>query len=270
LGSDGVKAEIAVIGGSGVYSMATLKGASTTSIKTPYGPSPEILVGKLGGREVAFLPRHGKGHTVPPHLVNYRANIWALHKLGVKRILATTASGTLNPQIKPGELALLTQFIDFTKNRPSTFYEGGKAGVVHIDVTEPYCPELRQVLSKTARGLGVKLHPGATYACMEGPRFETAAEIKALKTLGCDMVGMTNVPECVLAREMEICYSAVGIATNWAAGISRVKLTHADVIQMMKGSIGNVQRLFLDAIPRIPKKSKCKCNDALEGAVVKV
>lgn len=265
-----MKAEIAVIGGSGVYSMATLKSASTTSIKTPYGPSPEILVGKLGGREVAFLPRHGKGHTVPPHLVNYRANIWALHKLGVKRILATTAAGTLNPKIRPGELALLTQFIDFTKNRSSTFYEGGKAGVVHIDVAEPYCLELRQVLSKTAKGLGVKLHQGVTYACMEGPRFETAAEIKALKTLGCDMVGMTNVPECVLAREVEICYAAVGIATNYAAGISRVKLTHADVIEKMKGSVGHVQKIFLEAISRIPRKPKCKCDEALKGAVVKV
>jgi len=265
-----VKAEIAVIGGSGVYSMATLKGASTISVKTPYGQSPEILVGKLGGRNVAFLPRHGKGHTVPPHLVNYRANIWALHKLGVKRILATTASGTLNPQIRPGELALLTQFIDLTKTRPSTFYDGKKAGVVHIDVSEPYCLELRQVLSKTAKDLRVKLHPSTTYACMEGPRFETAAEIKALKTLGCDMVGMTNVPECVLAREMEICYAAVGIATNWAAGISKVKLTHADVIEKMKSSIGNVQKLFLEAISRIPEKRKCKCDCALEGAVVKV
>jgi 5'-methylthioadenosine phosphorylase len=126
------------------------------------------------------------------------------------------------------------------------------------------------VLSKTAKGLGVKLHSGVTYACMEGPRFETAAEIKALKTLGCDMVGMTNVPECVLAREMEICYAAVGIATNWAAGISRVRLTHADVIKKMKGSLGNVQKLFLEAISQIPENRKCKCDCALDGAVVNV
>ena len=265
-----MRAEIAVIGGSGVYSMAALRGAKTIVVATPYGDSPEITVGGFKGRKVAFLPRHGKGHTVPPHLVNYRANLWALHKLGVRRVFATTACGSVNPRMRPGSLALLTQFLDFTKYRPQTFYEGGKAGVVHIDLTEPYCPELRGVLTETAKKLGLGLHSKATYACMEGPRFETAAEIKALRRLGSDLVGMTNVPECILARELEICYAAVGIVTNYAAGISKTKLTHADIIKLMKGSVKDVQKLLMEAIPRVPKRRSCQCGRALEGAVVKV
>jgi 5'-methylthioadenosine phosphorylase len=264
-----MRAEIAVIGGSGVYSMAALEGASTTVVSTPYGDSPEIIIGGLGGREIAFLPRHGEGHTVPPHLVNYRASLWALRELGVKRVVATTACGSLNPRMRPEELALLYQFIDFTKKRSPTFYEGGEEGVVHIDVTEPYCRELRYVLNKTAHKLKLKLHPRATYGCTEGPRFETAAEIKALRKLGCDLVGMTNVPECVLARELELCYAAVGIVTNFGAGISKKKLTHTDVIELMKGSIGQVQRLLIEAIPGVPKKRSCSCGSALEGAMVK-
>ncbi|MDI6642869.1 MAG: S-methyl-5'-thioadenosine phosphorylase [Candidatus Hodarchaeaceae archaeon] len=265
-----MRAEIAVIGGSGIYSMAVLRGAKTTVVRTPFGDSPEIIIGELKGRKVAFLPRHGKGHTVPPHLVNYRANLWALHKLGVRRVLATTACGTINPRMRPGDLCLLTQFMDFTKCRPLTFYEGGKSGVVHIDVSEPYCPELRGVLTDIAKKLGFRLHPNATYACMEGPRFETAAEIKALRKLGSDLVGMTNVPECVLARELGMCYAAVGIVSNFAAGISKTKLTHADIIKLMGKNIKRVQRLLLDAIPKIPKERSCLCCRALEGAAVRV
>jgi len=265
-----VKAEIAVIGGSGVYALDLLKDARTTVMDTPYGKSPEIVVGELAGRQVAFLPRHGKGHTVPPHLVNYRANLWALKGLGVRRVLATTASGSLNPRMRPGELALLHQFVDLTKRRPMTFYEGGEGGVVHIDVTNPYCPEVRNVLIQTAGKLGIKLHPKATYACSEGPRFETAAEIKAIRRLGCDLVGMTNVPECVLARELELCYAAVAIVTNFAAGITKKKLTHVEVMELMAANIERVKKLMFTAIPLIPRKRSCSCGEALEGAVVKV
>ncbi len=249
--------------------MVALRGAKTTVIKTPYGDPPEILIGEINGRKVAFLPRHGKQHTVPPHLVNYRANLWALHKLGVKRVLTTTACGTLNLRMRPGDLSLLTQFIDFTKCRPQTFYEGKKGVVVHVDVTEPYCPELRGILADTAKKLGFRLHPKATYACMEGPRFETAAEINALRRLGSDLVGMTNVPECILARELEICYAGVGIVTNFAAGISKTKLSHADILRLMRENIKRVQKLLLDSIPKIPKRRSCECGRALEKAAIK-
>lgn len=265
-----VRAEIAIIGGSGVYSLDVLGKARKLTLKTPYGGVPEVWVGELGGRKVAFLARHGRGHAFPPHLVNYRANLWALKKLGVQRVLATTASGSLNPRMKPGEFALLEQFLDFTKHRPMTFYEGGKLGVAHVDVTNPYCPELRGVLRRVASKLGLKLHPRATYACTEGPRFETAAEIKAFKLLGCDLVGMTNVPECVLARELELCYAAVAVVTNFAAGISRRKLTHAEVAELMGERAEKVKELFTAAIPEIPAERSCPCSRALEGAVVKV
>ncbi|MEM3401941.1 MAG: S-methyl-5'-thioadenosine phosphorylase [Candidatus Hadarchaeales archaeon] len=238
-----MKAEVAVIGGSGIYSAFMLKDKKNVTVKTPYGTSPEITVGRLGEKMVAFIPRHGKEHTIPPHRINYRANIWAIYRLGVERILATTASGTINRSFRPGELALLTQFIDFTKSRAQTFYEGGREGVVHIDLTEPYCPELREILSKTAKKMGLKLHEKSTYACMEGPRFETPAEIRALKVLGADLVGMTNVPECVLARELGMCYAAVAIITNYAAGISKEILSHAAVLDEMKKAAGEVQRL---------------------------
>jgi 5'-methylthioadenosine phosphorylase len=171
--------------------------------------------------------------------------------------------------MRPGELVLLDQFIDFTKRRSMTFYEGGKGKVVHVDVTQPYCPELRGILSRMSRGLKLKLHPRATYGCTEGPRFETAAEIKALRKLGCDLVGMTNVPECVLARELELCYAAVAVVSNFAAGISKVKLTHAEVAEVMKKNIARVQKLIFAAVPKIPEKRSCLCGKALEGAVVK-
>jgi len=270
LGGETLSAEIAIIDGSGLYSIAEFEKARTTVVKTPYGESPELILGRLQGREVVFLPRHGKGHRIPPHLVNFRANLWALHKLGVKRVFATSSCGSANPQMRPGELAVLSQFIDFTKCRPQTFYEGGKDGVVHVEVTEPYCPELREILIKTARKLNLKVHPRAVYACTEGPRFETAAEVKALRMLGSDLVGMTNVPECVLARELEICYAPLGIITNFAAGISKKKLTYTEVVKIIEGSIGHVQKLILEAIGRVPKQRSCPCGRALEGAVVRV
>lgn len=261
-----MEAEIAIIGGSGVYTLSMLKGAEKVTVKTPYGRDPDVVIGELAGRKVAFISRHGKGHSVPPHLVNYRANIWALHKLGVKRIIATTATGTLNPKIVPGDLTLLTQFVDFTKVRAPTFYEGsGNGGVVHVDMTEPYCAELRGVISKAAKKMGIKLHPKSTYACMEGPRFETAAEIKALQTLGCDIVGMTNVPECVLAREIQICYATIGVITNWAAGMTKEMLSHAAVLRLMEQNIDRTRRLIIEAVEKIPEERGCNCAAALEG-----
>lgn len=264
-----MRAEIAVIGGSGFYALDLLEGAKEVVIDTPYGRSPEIVVGGVAGRRVAFMPRHGKKHTVPPHLINFRANLWALRELGVTRVLATTASGSLNPRMRPGDLVLLNQFIDFTKRRQQTFYEGGEEGVVHVDVSEPYCPELREVLRGAARVMKLKLHPRATYGCTEGPRFETPAEIRAMRRLGCDLVGMTNVPECVLARELELCYAAIAVVTNFAAGLAGKKLTHAEVVGLMGERMPSVKALMKEAIPKIPGERACACARALEGAVVK-
>jgi 5'-methylthioadenosine phosphorylase len=260
------RADVAIIGGSGLYSMESLEGAKRISVRTPYGRVSEITVGKLCGKAVAFLPRHGSGHALPPHLVNYRGNIWALRELGVKRVLAATSCGSLNPRMKPGHLTVLSQFIDFTKSRPSTFYEGGKRGVAHVDMTEPYCPDLRARLIEAARRLGLRVHGKAVYACTEGPRFETPAEIRALRILGADLVGMTNVPECVLAREAEMCYAAVGIVTNFAAGMAGRKLTYDEVIEVVRGSAETIHRIFGEVISGLTEKRECECGRAMERA----
>ncbi len=260
--------EVGVIGGTGFYQLGLSEGR-WRRVRTPYGEA-EVLVGVLGPKRVAFLPRHGRKHEAPPHRVNYRANLWALHSLGVRRILAVSACGSLQPRMKPGELVLLDQFLDFTKGRISTFHGGGKEGVVHVDLTEPYCPELRAALRAAAKAEGLKLHPRGTYVCTEGPRFETAAEIRAFRRLGADLVGMTNVPECVLARELEVCYAAVGLVTNFAAGLAGTRLTHTEVAERMGKGLETIGRLFRSSLSKIPRERSCPCSRALEGAVVKV
>ncbi len=239
-------------------------------METPYG-RVRVKIGTYRGEEIVFLARHGEGHSVPPHKINYRANIWALHELGVERILATAAVGSLNEAMKPGDFVILDQLLDFTGNRPKTFYDGEESPhdrkfVAHVDFTDPYCPELRKALITAAKELGFRYHPMGTYACMDGPRFETRAEIRALKILGADVVGMTQVPEAVLARELEMCYATVAIVTNFAAGISREKLTHSEVVELMAQKGEEVKLLLMKAIEHIPKERRCSCKDALKGA----
>jgi 5'-methylthioadenosine phosphorylase len=212
---------------------------------TEYG-DVNILIGKSNGVEVAFIPRHGAGHSVPPHLINYRANIMALYSIGVRNIIATAAVGSLNYDFKPGEYVLPDQFLDFTKQRKSTYFEGGEKGVVHCDMTVPYCIELRQIIKNTAEKIGLKVHNGGVYVCTEGPRFETAAEIAMFKQLGGHLVGMTSVPEVCLARELGICYASVSIVTNYAAGISPHLLSHQEVLEVMKQSVSDVRSLIME------------------------
>ncbi len=246
-----------VIGGSGVY---TLEGVDVEWIKvvTPYG-EVEVGASEIDGKEVFFMPRHGRNHSFPPHRVNYRGNIWALASLGVKRIVATNACGSLNEEFPPGHLVLPDQFLDFTKARPSTFYdEPGK--VAHTDMTVPYCPQIREEVMKAAERIGFKnIHNGGTYVTTEGPRFETSAEIKAYKMLGGDLVGMTSVPEVVLAREAGMCYASISIVTNFAAGISQDILTHEEVLEMMKEITPIVGKLILETIKAFPEDKTCNC-----------
>jgi len=256
-------AEIAIIGGTGVYDPHLLGNISHIVQDTPYG-SVEITVGKYEDVEVAFIPRHGRKHSVPPHLINYRANIMALNMIGVKRILATAAVGSLHGDFKPGQYVLADQFLDFTKTRQNTFYEGGKRGVVHCDMTVPYCPQLRDVLMQVGEEEGLIMHNGGVYVCTEGPRFETAAEIAMFKQMGGHLVGMTSVPEVCLAREMGICYANVCIVTNYAAGISPNILTHAEVLEVMKKSIKSVRRLIMASLKYIPEEKKCDCAKILD------
>ncbi|MFZ5591989.1 MAG: S-methyl-5'-thioadenosine phosphorylase [Bacillota bacterium] len=254
---------IAVIGGTGVYDPEILSDLREEQLSTPYG-QVQLKIGSYQGREVAFMTRHGADHSVPPHLVNYRANIAALRQLGVKSIFATAAVGSLNMDFAPRHFVLVDQFLDFTKGRPSTFVE---QGVVHLDMTEPYCPELRQVLLRAARELELPCHPAGTYVCTEGPRFETPAEIKMFKMLGGDLVGMTSVPEVVLAREAEICYATVAMVTNYAAGISSSKLSHQEVVEIMTDNGANLRRLLMRAISLLPPERDCACHHALAEPV---
>ncbi|MGI5920128.1 MAG: S-methyl-5'-thioadenosine phosphorylase [Syntrophomonadaceae bacterium] len=259
--------EVAIIGGTGVYDPGLLTDTREYVQGTEYG-DVKVLVGKHNGIEVAFIPRHGSKHSVPPHLINFRANIMALYKIGVRSILGTAAVGSLNYDYKPGEVVLADQFLDFTKQRISTFFEGGEQGVIHCDMTVPYCPELRKVLQHSADEKGINIHNGGVYVCTEGPRFETSAEIAMFKQLGGDIVGMTSVPEVCLARELGICYANVSIVTNFAAGISPKLLTHNEVVEVMGKSLSKLRSLLMDSIKGILLPRKCNCSSIAETSGV--
>ncbi len=254
---------IAIIGGTGIYDPKIFKELGRRIIKTPYGSSPEIAVGELLGNEILFLPRHGKGHALPPHRINYRANIYALKVLKAERIISTNSVGAVNKKLAPGNIVIPHDFIDFTRGREATFYD---KEVVHIDVSEPYCPELRRVLAAAGEKVAGKVFSSAVYACMQGPRFETPAEIRMLHKLGCDVVGMTGVPEVALAREAEICYAAICTVTNFAAGIVKKKLTAAEVKEIVKKNQENLKKILVEAIRNIPEERECVCGSALKGA----
>jgi 5'-methylthioadenosine phosphorylase len=251
--------ELAIIGGTGVYDPKLLEDLQTLEVDTRYGTAL-LAKGTYQGREVAFLARHGVKHGTPPHKINYRANIAALVKLGINRVVATNAVGSLNPDMPPGAMVLLEQFLDFTKAREATFFDGGEAGVVHTDVTNPYCTDLNRSLLAAARRANLELQTGANYVCAEGPRFETPAEIRMFKMLGGDLVGMTNVPEVVLAREAGLCYSTVALSTNFAAGISPTVLTHHEVLDVMAQNVEKVRTLLMELIPALTPERDCNCH----------
>lgn len=329
-------ADLALIGGTGVYDPALWSSPRTESVQTPYG-AVEVEIGLFQGREIAFLARHGKGHSIPPHRINHRANIWALKALGVRRAVGTAAVGSLNPEMNPGDIVIVDQFLDFTKSHPTTFFDGddravrdwvergsteldltgrdvvgesepggngdsaeslgsggrerdggvGKdssgsdrkgavakdsserdrkggavilGGVVHMDMTEPYCPELRAAAIAIGERIGVSLHRAGTYVCVEGPRYETAAEIKMYRILGADVVGMTNAPEAMLAREAGICYAALAAVTNLAAGISPTPLSHEEVSRVMESNTEKVRVVALESLLAVGAEPRCACG----------
>jgi len=253
---------IAFIGGTGLYSPKLLDDVREFAEMTKYG-EVRGMVGKYLEEEIAFIPRHGAKHSIPPHLINYRANIKALQQMGVDTIIATAAVGSLHFDRKPGEYVLADQFIDFTKMRKSSFFEGGEEGVIHCDMTVPYCPEVRAAIKRAGDEKGLTVYDGGTYVCTEGPRFETAAEIEMFKYMGGHLVGMTSVPEVCLAREVGICYANVCIITNYAAGISPHILNHVEVVEMMKNSVHEVRYLVLESAKYLDKQRKCDCKAIL-------
>lgn len=254
-----------IIAGSGLYDIADFETIELKKIDTPFGePSDLYRLGRLGGHDIVFLPRHGSPHRIPPHRVNYRANIWGFKELGVKRIISVSAVGGISEGLGPGDIVILDQIIDMTGGaRQGTFYDHE---VVHVDFTEPYCPELREYLINAANEAGLEIHPSGTYVATDGPRLETRAEIACFKQIGADVVGMTAMPEAVLARELEICFGGIAVVTNYAAGISRARLTTTEVIENMKIANKKVLAIIRASLPSIEKDRQCPCKDALKEA----
>ena len=255
---------IGIIGGTGIYDTKNAEEIRKEVVKTPYRDAPEIKIVSFEGKEVAFLPRHSKSHGVPPHKINYRANIYALKEIGVDRIISTNSVGGINESFAPGDVVIPHDFLDFTKGRESTFYDDR---VVHIDVSSPYCGEIRSALLKAAGPVSNVFGEGV-YACTQGPRFETPTEIKMIKTLGGDIVGMTGVPEVVLAREMQMCYGSLCIVANFAAGIKEDKLTATEVKDIVKKNEEILGEIIAHAVKGIPNVRECACGKALAGAEV--
>jgi 5'-methylthioadenosine phosphorylase len=260
------RAEVGVIGGSGFYDPAMFEKISEVKMYTPYGaPSDVVSVGELKGVKVAFLPRHGKRHSIPPHMINYRANIWAMKDLGVKRILAPSAVGSLREEMKPGDLVLPDQFIDFTKKRVYSFYDGAIVG--HFSLADPFCPEMNKLAADEAAKLNIQSHNGGTYVCIEGPRFSTRAESKMFRAWGADVIGMTLIPEVSLARESGICYTTLATVTDYDVWAKK-PVTAKEVVDTLKSNVEKVKSLVSELIPLLPKERKCRCSESSENALV--
>jgi 5'-methylthioinosine phosphorylase len=245
---------LAVIGGSGLSKFDGLEDVRREVVRTPYGePSGALTFGRIGGSEVAFLARHGYGHTIPPHMINYRANLWALQTIGAQRIVAVATVGGIRADLELGHLVVPDQLIDYTHGRKNTFFEGPDQPVTHIDFTQPYDADLRQALAAAAARSGKALHDGGVYGCTQGPRLETAAEIRAMERDGCDMVGMTGMPEAALARELGLPYAALCVVINHAAGkgTSLLSISHDAIKTVMDQSISDA-RAVLTALHDTP------------------
>lgn len=244
---------VGVIGGTGLYEFATGESGGPPGcliVDTPYGPA-QLLEAEHGGRQLYFVPRHGPDHCSPPHRVNYRANIMALHRLGCRHILATNAVGSLRKQMAPGDLVVPHDYLDFTKNRPLTFFDRRGDAPIHTDQTAPYCPQLRELVIASATDPQVTVHPSGVYICTEGPRFETIAEIAMFTQWGADVVGMTTVPEVALAGELKIRYASICIVTNYAAGITGEPLTETEVVEIMTERLETVRGLIVAVLDRL-------------------
>ena len=259
------EARIAVIGGSGLYDMAELDNVKEIQIETPFGtPSDTIVTGNLDGVKLAFLPRHGQKHSVAPHKINFLANIWALKELGVTRIIAPCAVGSLREEMEPGDIAIPDQFIDRTKDRTSTFYE--KDTVAHISTADPFCPELRNIAISEGNNLNYKIHEKATQVCIEGPRFSTRAESNMFRNWGADTINMTLFPECVLARESQICYVAIATITDYD-NLGGTAVSHHEVLKTLEKNVEKTSNIIKNIIHNIKSERDCLCAHALDEAI---
>jgi 5'-methylthioadenosine phosphorylase len=262
-------AKVGIIGGSGLYQIEGLKNVKEIEVKTPFGkPSDKFIVGSLENTEVAFLPRHGKGHRISPSELNFRANIFAMKKLGVERIISVTACGSLKEELKPLDFVIPDQFVDRThKARSDTFFEGGI--VAHIVFANPICIDLARILYDAAEGIGIRAHFGGTYLNMEGPAFSTRAESELYRKWGMDIIGMTNLQEAKLAREAEICYATLAAVTDYDCWHkSREQVTIDMIIHNLQKNIDNAKRILRSVIRQLDKSRTCDCKDALKYAII--
>ncbi len=259
-------AEIGIFGGSGFYSL--MDDVQEVEVETPYGkPSAPLAMGQIEGRRVAFIPRHGAKHQFPPHRVPYRANLWAMKEVGVTRLIGPCAAGSLQPNVKPGSFVICDQLVDRTTGREGTFYDGPET--THVSFADPYCPTMREVAIKQAREQGIELHERGTVVVVQGPRFSTRSESKWFAQAGWEVINMTQYPEAILARELELCFLNISLITDYdvgveGAGVSAV--THEEVVRVFTENNEKLRELLHRVVPAVPGERDCPCATALEGA----
>ena len=259
------RARIGVFGGSGFYEF--LDDVHEVRVETPYGqPSAAVSIGQIQGHDVAFLPRHGASHQLPPHMINFRANLWALKELGVERVVGPCAAGSLKPEVKPGDFVICDQLVDRTSGRKDTFYDGPVT--THVSFADPYCPEMRTIAIDTAAGLGISVHERGTVVTIQGPRFSTRAESKWYQNAGWEVINMTQYPEAYLARELEMCYVNVSLITDYDVGLGDdvPAVSHEEVLKVFEANNQKLRDLLFALVPAIPEGRSCPCGSALAGA----
>ena len=258
-------ADVGVFGGSGFYSF--LNDVTERIMETPYGaPSAPVALGSIEGRSVAFLPRHGLRHELPPHKINYRANVWALKELGVTRIIGPCAAGSLQRRVQPGHFVVCDQLVDRTTGRVDTFYDGPVA--THVSFADPYCPQMRDLAVALGEQNGISVHDGGTVVAIQGPRFSTRSESRWFSSEGWEVVNMTQYPEAYLARELEICYVNISLITDYDVGLEGETgtVSHEQVLHVFNENLERLRKLLFALIPKIPTERSCPCGSALSGA----
>ncbi len=262
------RAAVGIIGGSGLYDLQGLRDVREVSIRTPFGrPSDGVVVGVLDGVPVAFLSRHGRGHRLNPSEINYRANLYALKSLGVSKVISVSAVGSMKEAIKPGDVVIPDQFIDLTKRRPSTFFEGGI--VAHVPFGDPLCGPLAAVLEKSAQSVGATVHRGGVYLCIEGPQFSSKGESQLYRRWGVDVIGMTNMPEAKLAREAELCYATVALVTDYDCWHDTEEhVTVEAILATLRHNVALAREMLAVALPLASDASGCRCGQSLQDAIV--
>ncbi len=258
------RAEIGVFGGSGFYSL--IEGAREVWIETPYGaPSDRVALGEIAGRSVAFLPRHGKDHRFPPHIINYRANAYAMKMLGVTSVIGPTACGSLKPEVRPGSMVVADQLVDRTSGRIDTFFDGPVT--THVSFADPYCPTLRPIAIEALRSVGIETHERGTVVVCQGPRFSTRSESKWYQSQGWEVINMTQHPEAYLARELGICYVNISLITDYDVGLEGMPpVSHHEVMEVFKSNNERVKAAIGRIVEGIPMGTDCSCRHSLEGA----